>query len=438
MFREEYIKEMNSFALSENFKSDTIALLKARQQDIEGEKTVLFTPKKKSRLPLAVCAVVVLCAGLYLYSTTTTPDVKTFYTIEDVQPVDEIAAENPLKAVYNNGGGMGFEALMLKDIEEYDNGSPFAVTDSFKTLPVFHFNTPDLNQIEKEAEELLGNLDVNTSGNKAQITFTELIYQEGHLASHKDTTVDSSNDICERVADDLLFIPHRYETSFTEGDLQMWIPRGEIRLTVNTAKLTDGTEDEKTQLTEFITEAYPRVLGYSNAAVYTETDYNIYGEENNLYHLYNKGKDYGENLFNYSVNNTRIYYTPMAESGEETDSLTLWSRSDCYTRGEDMPAINWQQALGLLYAGEYFSSVPYQITDDSKVNRIELVYKEGPYDQSTLLQSELCLPFYKFYVKLDENPIGAKDESLETYGIYYVCAINPNCIEITDNYAQFN
>jgi len=31
-----------------------------------------------------------------------------------------------------------------------------------------------------------------------------------------------------------------------------------------------------------------------------------------------------------------------------------------------------------------------------------------------------------------------KEKGLEDYGIYYVCAIDPAYIRITENYAQFN
>ncbi|MBQ5313811.1 MAG: hypothetical protein J6K30_07180, partial [Oscillospiraceae bacterium] len=100
------------------------------------------------------------------------------------------------------------------------------------------------------------------------------------------------------------------------------------------------------------------------------------------------------------------------------------------------PAINWQQALGLLYEGDYYSSVPYDITDKTVVSRIELVYKAAPYNSMTLTSSRLSVPFYKLYVNIEEMDI--KEKGLEDYGIYYVCAIDPAYIRITDNYAQFN
>lgn len=137
-----------------------------------------------------------------------------------------------------------------------------------------------------------------------------------------------------------------------------------------------------------------------------------------------------------SVNNTRVYYSPREESLEECDQFILWTKNDCYTRGEELPAINWQQALGLLYEGDYYSSVPYDITDETVVSRIELVYKPAPYNSMTLTSSRLSVPFYKFYVNIEEMDI--KENGLKDYGIYYVCAIDPAYIRITENYAQFN
>ena len=156
------------------------------------------------------------------------------------------------------------------------------------------------------------------------------------------------------------------------------------------------------QIMDYISQNYTAALGYDDGVVCTDTDYNIYGEANPTYYIYNHSDDYAQNIFNYSVNNAQAFYLTKEESLEDHDQFVFWIKNSCYSRGKELPAINWQQALGLLYKGDYFSSVPYDITDKTVVSRIELVYKEAPYDSMSLTSSGVSVPFYKFYVNIEE------------------------------------
>ena len=444
MFKEKYINELDSFALSKDFKAETIALLQQKQQKYVCPNTVVPSKRSVFRPVFKKTAIAFACAALVLLSVQTIrfyrgtsmsagSEMQSF-TINDVQSLDDgtKAGTSPcffIKADYDSGSGFGYEGILLKDISQYDNGNPFSIHDSFDSLPVYRFNPPDIEQAEKETHQLLNALVADSSTAKTKITLTEIVYQDGHVSTHRDTVVSAEEFTRIKLKEPI--VPHIYETVFDGGSIQMWLPRGETRITADVDALPGGT-----QPAEYIAQNYSAALGYDNGIVCTDTDYNIYGEENPTYYIYNHSEDYAQNLFNYSVNNARVYYSPREESLEEYDQFILWAKSDCYTRGEELPAINWQQALGLLYEGDYYSSVPYDITEETVVSRIELVYKPAPYNSMTLTSSSLSVPFYKFYVNIEEMDI--KEKGLEDYGIYYVCAIDPAYIEITDNYAQFN
>lgn len=440
MLKETYINELNTFTLSENFKAKTIALLEQKQQECEYRatpaKTITFKPKRR-KLLAAVCAcaiVVALSVTLVKYYTGNNAILSAetdIFTIEDTEAIEILKSVKPLQAEYDTGGGMGYEGILLKDISQYDNGNPFSIYDTFDTLPVFRFAKPDIDQALNETERLLNSLNADIETAKKEITLTEIIYYEGHVTSHKDVTLDENDFALSKIKFGEPLIPHRYETTFSGGDIQMWIPQGETRISIDIdAELTDQ------QIMEYIDNHFSAALGFDNSVTCADVDYNIYGEENPTYYIYNHSEDYAQNIFNYSVNNARVHYFTKEESLEESNQVTFWIRTDSYTKGEELPAINYKQALGLLYSGDYYSSVPYEITDESVVSRIELVYKDAPYDEMTLTRSEVSLPFYKFYVELDEMNI--EEQGLTDYGIYYVCAINPGYIEITEDYASFN
>ena len=441
MFKEQYINELNRLKPDKNFKADTIALLQQKQQEYYIHHNTVQSPKtvyaKKSYKKLAaacacIAAVILSVSAVRLYrgSSASSFSQQQTFTIKDIQAVEEISSpEYVVQAQYDNGGSFGYEGILLKDIGTYDNGNPFSIYDSFDTLPIYHFTPFSLSQAETETDNILKAFSADSSAAEREIILTELVYTNGHLSSHRDSTLSSEEFALVKLKDSV--IPHRYEASFDGGDIQMWLPKGETRIRIDTdAEITDS------QITEYISQNYSSALGYTHSTVCADIDYNIYGEENPTYYIYDHSDDYAQNIFNYSVNNTRVYYSAKEESLEDYDQFIFWIKNNCYTRGKELPAVNWRQALGLLYNGEYYSSVPYEISEESTVSRIELVYKEAPYDSMLLTRSSVSVPFYKFYVELKEMSI--EEQGLTDYGIYYVCAIDPSYIEITENYAQFN
>lgn len=448
MFKEQYVTQMSCFKLTDDFKAKTITLLEEKQAETKISNAITFAPKPKNgkKLLAACAAVVVLSAfAVNIYRGHTAGGVQ--YTINDSQPIDTIKAVDPVTAVYDDGGGFGYEGILLKDINSYDNGSPFAVTDSFETLPVYHFVQTSLADAMDKTNSMLQALDAADTITDQNVTVTEVINEGETGKTFRTSTI---------YHDDVYFVPFiagndaciKYEyplfvnslnTTFEKGDIQIWPSRGDTRLALDCRiAMMDSSPaisfDE--QIMDYLQSECAPVLNMENSTGCVAVEYNIYGEKLPSYYLYSASDDYAQNIFNWSVANARCVYLAKEESLQDSDQVVLWSKTGSYVQGEQLPAINYQQALGLLYGGEYFSSVPYPITEDTVVSRIELVYKEGPFDQQSNTRQEICLPFYKFYVEIED--MGIKKEGLTDYGIYYVCAIDPGYVEITTNYAQFN
>ena len=88
------------------------------------------------------------------------------------------------------------------------------------------------------------------------------------------------------------------------------------------------------------------------------------------------------------------------------------------------------------------SKLVNSLKDKGYIN-IEMVYKEPPINYTLDIKKGVAVPFYKIYVKLSDLPernpeIETNNGLLYSYGAYYVCAIHPDYITLTDDYIQFN
>lgn len=86
------------------------------------------------------------------------------------------------------------------------------------------------------------------------------------------------------------------------------------------------------------------------------------------------------------------------------------------------PIITADEALGLLLNGNYVTSVYTEFGGKEKVKKVELVYHI-----SNL--SELFVPYYKFYVEIEnDGDIAENFPGMKTYGTYYVPAVESKYI----------
>lgn len=128
------------------------------------------------------------------------------------------------------------------------------------------------------------------------------------------------------------------------------------------------------------------------------------------YMLYEGAGDDMEDLLNYKMNFVEFY-------PDEEGRLSLIRINDalsCADKLGDYPIITVAEARDCLLNGNYITSVPYEIEDETLIRKVELVYRSSALEK-------MLMPYYRFYVELpDYMP---KENGPTTFDAYYVPAV---------------
>ncbi len=181
---------------------------------------------------------------------------------------------------------------------------------------------------------------------------------------------------------------------------------GSIKITFNTpVQLPDGYNfndtNDSIKSTEHLAEQYSTLLQYDKPDFFLNSEYNC---------VYDKNSDNVRAILNYNLSLTRFC---------ETDSaLTIIYIDNHFCSSEylgDYPIINYDNAKQLLKEGNYITSAPIEgeICDDM-IAAGELVYRSGSG------QNEYFMPYYRFYVLIDDN----NSTSEYNYAALYVPAVS--------------
>ncbi len=471
MFKDRYKKELDNITLSDDFKNATVQLMLEKSRNnspaVVTKAEIIRFPKKAARNIAAACFIFIL--AIYTFTSDkidmasfdsaenesapaqheysredftdnckTESDTdfingvirkETVYTEKNIQPIEYGTTGKDIpagKLIYTNpaGGGMGFESHMAYDISDLDSGNPFSAKDTFDYLPVYKYNrvtardvlnTTDvfLNSIGKSREDITkATWEVIGFGNKYG-SFEEFI----QVLDNRDKNGD---------------IPPFVTFEFDGGKIKFTNSLGSYSFNIY-----NGIDyGDNRQLVKYFCEDFKNIGGVENRTGYTFTDYYYTGELNYNNYIYSPGKSYGENIFNYSVEKLRFYNQRDYKTGVYyVGGGKNFAR---YTNRGEIPAINRMQALGLLYDGKYISGCPdFEQLETKQVNKIELIYKDAPLLFMSGSREGLALPFYKFYA---DSGTKDRETGLKHFYVYYVCAIHPDYIEITeeDGYSRFN
>lgn len=483
MFKDDYRKEIDSISASEKFKKDTISLMQQKQAEMRQTetKTVKFSPKPYRKIAAAF-AVMALALSVYAYSHSDfaigddnaaegmpnvqqgtdqssefmekdsdyyslpanvagNESIKKVYTIKDAAQVAEIPDSDKKKTrLYFNtlsDGGLGFEGYMYYSPSQLEQNPTYTVGDSFETLPVYQFTALSAREIKKEVALECGKLG---SGNTDfEYSWYRNVYDDaGNFYSQERAVTYTPNSPSDEYRLHSMdgILTQTYPERKHIGEVHVRAPYGWYNVTLDTV-VSDSRNE--TEISKAVTAAYPKLFNGQDTAYGSFYDYTFSGDINRSAFVYSPSEDYGENIFNYSVNNTRITQFPVSAEDSTWNQTFIRLRLPCYTKLDDLPAITWQQALQQMYSGNYFTSSPVEITPDTAVSHIELVYLEPPYDIKNIEKKGCSVPFYKFFVDMGED-FNRQTENgvMKTYGAYYVCAIHPDYIQLGENYYRFN
>lgn len=479
MFKDDYRKEMENISANEKFKQDTISLMNQKKSELQQKETntVKFRPALYRKIAATV-AVAMLSLAVFAYSQSDfaigpdstetekftqqenediTKDKDTYdnlpydaaangkmmrvYTVNDAVEINAIPQENQQKTkIYFNTqstGGFGFEGYMYYSSSELEQNPTYSINDSFDTLPIYQFVSLSAEEIRKEVAMNCSKL--GSGDTDLQFTWQRNIYDDDCYVKNCETAITFNSNIPSEeyylsTVDGTLIqtYPERKEL----GKVSVWMPNSWYNVTLD--RVISQSRDEM-EIAKAVTAEYPGIFWGEDTTYGSWYDYTFTGNANTSVFAYKPSDDYGENIFNYSVNNIDIAQFAVSDEDSTWDETFIRLPLPCYSKMDDLPAINWQQALDQMYSGNYFTSSPKQITEDTVVNHIELVYLEPPYDIPTLSRKGYSIPFYRFFIDLGEEYQRQTDKGImKTYGAYYVCAVHPDYVQLDDGYYRFN
>ncbi len=147
------------------------------------------------------------------------------------------------------------------------------------------------------------------------------------------------------------------------------------------------------------------------------TNYSVHGDPYTLHYLWDSAGDEREQILSYAFDRIFLYSndTEYSLQFDYADSLREYL-------GE-YPIITWQEAEEMLYAGKYIrliTTVPEQnFGIPTDYDHVELVYR---------LEDRYILPYYKFYVRLEEGD-DCNFDGERMWGVYYVPAVSEEYLD---------
>lgn len=361
---------------------------------------------KRVVVAVAACLILAVWAGVSLYGGRSA-----------LSPGTADLPKLPLSTEVTNPSGMGFEGYLAYDVSELCVGNLWRESDNLQTLPVYR------NPVEYDrAGAPVGNVDLDVMRVRAQ----EVANRLGVDAEIRDNA--PSEEEKAAVLKKLGEIPAGYfdPTEVTvQGD--------GVKITVG-ASLTAGivfdparelpegyhfgyyaSREDMEKVLDYLAGEYRTLLAMEDPQVcVTGGDYNIYGEQMYRIEAFDAAGDAAQRLINYSFNSADF---SCDEQGR------LWivrlSGADLSQKVGDYPIITVEQAEKLLLEGRYITNVPYELPGEEYVKSVELLYLNGRLE-------EYFMPYYRFLVELPE---AARENGLNTYGAYYVPAVEEAYLE---------
>lgn len=324
--------------------------------------------------------------------------------------------------------GFGFEGFAVYDISEYRRGNPWSPDMELTTLPVYRNGAYDPSRVGVPRgfteEEMKEQLERYADALGLTILSTETGWEDVYLELHGPETKRMAIRVEAQTDDGELRVVASGNASYTPTRERARLPEG-YRFTNSST-----TDDEAMKTLAYLTELYADVLGLVQPVAVTRGDYDYYGKFDRTYFIYDGAGTAEEIILNYNFHSVGFEPDEYDTSSDiadgnleksEAGSLRYLSQSNTLLLAEklgDYPIISADEAKELLLSGYGQSSVPsdYPAPTAETVEHVELIYRRGAME-------EVLLPYYRFDVRLPDNPNCGAELGLKSYGVYYVPAI---------------
>lgn len=307
-------------------------------------------------------------------------------------------------------GGMGFEGVLCYDMDEIDNGNPWREDMTFSTLPVFE------NLAYHSAGEPTG-LPENSILERLETAYAALGLQDAELEyEHNGAKVTSitakTGDITVTAgANGVVTVDFKDGLALPEHLNFTWY---------------DTSRQEAEEAMAYFIQQFSELISFEKPEIVLSGTYimwNDYDQAGNYltevrfereYILYEGVGDETEDLLNYKMQ--FVQFCPDDEG--RLSIIRIHDDLSCANKLGDYPIITAAEARDCLLEGNYITSVPYEIEDETLIKKEELVYR------SSVLEKTL-MPYYRFYVELPEM---RRENGPTDFGAYYVPAVKPEYI----------
>lgn len=373
--------------------SDALNLL---DDDIIDEANTLRGRKKRPGagwpkwLGLAACLALAVCVGARL-----------LHTGRDLPQIDTADLPKlPLSAEVTQPNGMGFEGYLAFDSSELVNANPWTEDAKLSALPVYRNLVPlDPAGVPKVTPD--------------PARTKEVLLETAALLGLSSDAVE----IDEEPELGLGF------TARGEGvELRAWENRS-VSISFDPAvSLPEGYEfgyhaayEELAAIADYLKVQYKDLIAMDDPQVnISGGDYTFYANQMYSLELFDAGDSLTDTLLNYNFNRAVFY---RGDEGKLSGIRLIGT--DLSEKVGDYPIIAPEAAQKLLLEGRYITNVPYELPEGEQyIKKVELLYLTGG-------REEYFMPYYRFLVELPEE---TRDNGLNTYGAYYVPAVEEACL----------
>lgn len=317
------------------------------------------------------------------------------------------------------GGGMGYEGYMAHDVSELVSGSPWTEEANLTTLPVFE-NPKATDRVGKPEDSADTNdlhaILVDTAA-RLGIAESELVITDNGVSEQeRQEILDKYQQVGDNPPPDSFFAPTAVigtaegitiRAERTLGIEISFEPALSLPDTLTFAEY-EASYQNMESVAAWLSEEYASLLNMEKpAAAICGGDCNIYGQRSYQVGLYEGAGSIEAQLIAYHFKRADFVFDAEGR---------LWfirlPQPDLTHVVGDYPLVTPEQAESLLIEGHYVTSVPYEMPGQNYIARVELCYRNDPWNS-------IFLPYYRFLVELPEE----KYEDRKTYGIYYVPAV---------------
>lgn len=377
---------------------------------IEEADRVIFRRNRRlfryRMIPAAIGVAVILIGAIYQITTTMKGEEKNYVKL-------------PILSIDFISEGMGFEGFWVHHAEELAIENPWDPGMKISSLPVFK------NPAHLEGGEKLPEMKKRAMINRAKEVAAALGIKNPEVqAEPSEDDLKSMEEKYESVGEEMpkelyeiqsVFIKQGGVIIRTDRDLQtsvLFDPEFDLPKDYNYQ--VDASFDEVREIADYLAEKYKEILQMRKPAVAMEGgDYDINGAQRYDFRIYEREGSQKQQIVNFQLDYAKFGY-------DEEGKLFLirLCRKDLSEKVGDYPIISVEEAKERLGNRQYLTSVPEVFPGMDYVKQVELVYRSG--------SESYWIPYYRFLVEI---PSLKQENGLDTYGAYYVPAIEEQYIE---------